>query len=42
MDIQKELEELKNFDDIFQDSQRKISAPTPNRGLGGSLYPISQ
>lgn len=32
MDIQKELEDLKNFDDIFVDSQRKVSAPTPYRG----------
>jgi hypothetical protein len=34
MDIQQELEDLKNFDEIFIDSQRKQSAPTPHRAGG--------
>eukprot|EP00347_Sterkiella_histriomuscorum_P010260 403376977 len=43
MDIQREIEDLKNFDDIFQDSQRKISAPTPYRGFNSNQFvPMSQ
>ncbi|CDW91726.1 UNKNOWN [Stylonychia lemnae] len=38
MDIQKELEELKTFDEIFADSQRQVSAPTQYRG--GQVQPV--